>query len=108
MDKQMQLAAWQAKPVPEGLPDDVKAQYLMLRQMYADFKNKTLPEAQGGRVKAKIDRFPKATRDERGMLLDFFIPRMEHDVPAVKLLSRLFYEATGGEWLYVKNTILED
>lgn len=99
--------AYRGEPVPLGLSEEERAQYIMLRQMYADFRAGMLTQEQGERVKAKIIRFPEAARDERGMLLDFFIPRLEHELPSLKLLFRLFYEATDGRWLYVENTTLE-
>lgn len=107
MKKEHVNAAWQGKGLPGDIPKEDTAPYLMLRKMYEDYKAGKLTGKQGERIKRKIVRYVELEEDGKAVLLEYFMPLLESDVPTLKLLSREYCRVTGGNRPYVKNTILE-
>lgn len=107
MQKENVSAAWKGQPIPDGLKSEERAQYIMLREMYEDFKTGRLTEKQGARIKNKIMLYQTLSVDQKAMLLEYYIPLLAIDILALKILSHEYYSVTGGLRPYVKNTILE-
>ncbi len=106
MKQEIERAAWQDKPAPEGLSEIENVQYIMLKQMYSDFKAKNLKRKQGESIKQKIDCFLQLDAPDKAMLLEYFIPKLEHQPESVKALSWIYWDVTDGNREYIENTTL--
>lgn len=71
MTKGQITAAWNDKAIPDGLDENGRLAYIMLRAIYREYRAGVIPKQDGELIKDYLTRYEQIGRGERATLLQY-------------------------------------
>lgn len=68
------VAAWNGKAIPDGLDENGRLAYIMLRAVYCEYRARVISQQEGEQIKDYLTRYALLGQGERASLLQYASP----------------------------------